>query len=126
VPGVGVTRFGSTRWLGFGPLVVQPSEIAKLATLLWVADVLERKRPKDGSLHEPSHLAIPAIPLLAILGVLVLAQPDLGTTILLDPDRRGAAVGRGAALPLRGRRRGRGRRRRRRAGGRSRPTASLA
>jgi cell division protein FtsW len=83
VPGVGVTRFGSTRWLGFGPLVIQPSEIAKLAALLWVADVLERKRPKDGSLHEPSHLAIPAVPLLVILGVLVLAQPDLGTTILL-------------------------------------------
>jgi cell division protein FtsW len=82
VPGIGVTRYGSTRWLGFGPLVVQPSEIAKLAALLWVADVLERKRPRDGSLHEPSHLAIPAIPLLAILAVLVLAQPDLGTTIL--------------------------------------------
>jgi cell division protein FtsW len=83
IPGVGVTRFGSTRWLGFGPLVIQPSEIAKLAALLWVADVLERKRPKDGSLHEPSHLAIPAIPLLGLLAVLVLAQPDLGTTILL-------------------------------------------
>jgi cell division protein FtsW len=83
VPGVGLTRFGSTRWLGFGPLVVQPSEIAKLATLLWTADVLERKRPKDGSLHEPSHLAVPAIPLLVILSALVLAQPDLGTTILL-------------------------------------------
>jgi cell division protein FtsW len=83
VPGVGLTRFGSTRWLGFGPLVIQPSEIAKLAALLWVADVLERKRPKDGSLHEPSHLAIPAVPLLVVLGLLVLAQPDLGTTILL-------------------------------------------
>jgi cell division protein FtsW len=83
VPGVGVTRFGSTRWLGFGPLVVQPSEIAKLATLLWTADVLERKRPKDGSLHEPSHLLVPAVPLLVLLAALVLAQPDLGTTILL-------------------------------------------
>jgi cell division protein FtsW len=83
VPGIGVTRFGSTRWLGFGPLVIQPSEIAKLAALLWVADVLERKRPKDGSLHDPSHLAVPAVPLLAILAVLVLLQPDLGTTILL-------------------------------------------
>jgi cell division protein FtsW len=83
VPGIGVTRYGSTRWLGFGPLVVQPSEIAKLATLLWVADVLERKRPKDGSLHEPSHLGVPAIPLLLLLAALVLAQPDLGTTILL-------------------------------------------
>jgi cell division protein FtsW len=52
VPGVGVTGFGSTRWLGFGPLVIQPSEIAKLATLLWLADVLERKRPRDGDLHD--------------------------------------------------------------------------
>ncbi|MEX2503473.1 MAG: putative lipid II flippase FtsW [Egicoccus sp.] len=83
VPGVGVTRFGSTRWLGFGPLVVQPSEIAKLATLLWVADVLERKRPRDGSLHTTAHLNVPAIPLLVVLSLLVLAQPDLGTTILL-------------------------------------------
>jgi cell division protein FtsW len=83
VPGVGITRYGSTRWLGFGPLVIQPSEIAKLATLLWVADVLERKRPRDGSLHEPSHLAIPAVPLLGLLAAFVLAQPDLGTTILL-------------------------------------------
>jgi cell division protein FtsW len=83
VPGIGLTRFGSTRWLGFGPLVVQPSEVAKLATLLWIADVLERKRPKDGSLHGTSHLTIPAIPLLVVLAALVLAQPDLGTTILL-------------------------------------------
>ncbi|MFA9428937.1 putative lipid II flippase FtsW [Egicoccus sp. AB-alg2] len=83
VPGVGITRFGSTRWLGFGPLVIQPSEIAKLAALVWLADVLERKRPKDGTLHRPSHLNVPAIPLLILLAVLVLAQPDLGTTILL-------------------------------------------
>jgi cell division protein FtsW len=109
VPGIGLTRFGSTRWLGFGPLVVQPSEIAKLATLLWLADVLERKRPKDGAPHRPSHLAIPAVPLLGLLAVLVLAQPDLGTTILLGlivgavlwveglPGRF-VAVGAGAAL----------------------------
>jgi len=83
VPGVGVTRFGSTRWLGFGPLVVQPSEIAKLACLVWIADVLERKRPKDGALQTPSHLTVPAIPLLLLLAALVLAQPDLGTTILI-------------------------------------------
>ncbi|MFA9445443.1 putative lipid II flippase FtsW [Egicoccus sp. AB-alg6-2] len=83
VPGVGVTRFGSTRWLGFGPMVVQPSEVAKLAALLWIADVLERKRPRDGSLHTTAHLNVPAIPMLVLLAVLVLLQPDLGTTILL-------------------------------------------
>ncbi|WP_052667697.1 putative lipid II flippase FtsW [Nitriliruptor alkaliphilus] len=80
---VGVERFGSTRWLGFGPLVVQPTEIAKLALLLWLADVLERKRPKDGALQATDHLLIPALPAFGVLAVLVLLQPDLGTTVLL-------------------------------------------
>ncbi|MTV26163.1 putative lipid II flippase FtsW [Nitriliruptoraceae bacterium ZYF776] len=79
----GVTRFGSTRWVGFGPILVQPSEIAKLAILLWLADVLERKRPRDGQLHGTDHLLVPALPALFVLSLLVLMQPDLGTTILL-------------------------------------------
>jgi len=83
VPSIGVSRFGSTRWLGFGGLVVQPSEIAKLVLLLWIADVLERKRPSDGSLHATAHLLVPAVPALAVFGTLVLLQPDLGTTVLL-------------------------------------------
>jgi cell division protein FtsW len=84
IDGVGLERYGSTRWLGVGPLVVQPSELAKLATLLWLADVLERKRPKDRSLHAVDHLLLPAVPLLLLLALLVLMQPDLGTTILLS------------------------------------------
>jgi cell division protein FtsW len=80
---VGVERFGSSRWIGFGPLVVQPTEIAKLGLLLWLADVLERKRPRHGGLHTTDHLLVPALPAFAVLGVLVLAQPDLGSTILL-------------------------------------------
>jgi cell division protein FtsW len=83
VPGVGLTRSGSTRWLGAGPFVFQPSEVAKLALLLWLAHVLERKRPSDGMLQTTSHLLIPAVPALVLLGGLVLLQPDLGTTVLL-------------------------------------------
>jgi cell division protein FtsW len=83
VPGVGVERFGSSRWLGVPPFVFQPSELAKLAALLWLADVLERKRPHDGSAFPNEQLLIPALPLLAVFGALVMAQPDLGTTILL-------------------------------------------
>ncbi len=83
VDGVGISRFGSTRWLGIGPFVFQPSELAKLATLLWLADILERKRPRDGSLHATDHLLVPALPVLLGLATLVLLQPDLGTTILL-------------------------------------------
>lgn len=83
VPGIGETRFGATRWLSVGPLSVQPSEIAKLSLALWVADVLERKRSRDGSPFELSHLLVPAVPAFVVLAVLVMAQPDLGTTLLL-------------------------------------------
>ncbi len=82
VPGVGETRFGSTRWLSVGPLSIQPSELTKLALLLWLADVLERKRPADGSLQTTEHLLVPAGPLFVLCAALVLAQPDLGTAIL--------------------------------------------
>lgn len=80
---VGVTRQGSTRWIGLGPMVIQPSELAKLATVLWLAAVLELKRPLNGEPFEVRHLLLPAMPLLGILAVLVMFEPDLGTTLLL-------------------------------------------
>jgi len=83
LPGVGVTRFGATRWLGLGGFVFQPSEVAKLALLLWLADVLERKRPADGGIHTTEHLLVPALPALVLVGGLVMLQPDLGTAVLL-------------------------------------------
>jgi len=83
VPGVGVTRFGATRWLGFGGFVFQPSEVAKLALLLWLGDVLERKRPSGGIIHTTEHLVVPALPALVLVGGLVMLQPDLGTAVLL-------------------------------------------
>ena len=83
IPGVGLTRFGATRWLGVGGFSFQPSELAKLALLLWLADVLERKRPADGGLHTTEHLLVPAVPAFVILAGLVMLQPDLGTAVLL-------------------------------------------
>ncbi|MGH9186725.1 MAG: FtsW/RodA/SpoVE family cell cycle protein, partial [Acidimicrobiales bacterium] len=43
VPGMGVTVNGSSRWLGFGVLQIQPSEFAKLGVLLFAADLLSRR-----------------------------------------------------------------------------------
>lgn len=83
VPGLGLTRGGSTRWLGVGPLVVQPSELAKLSALLWLADVMERKRPRGDAPFELRHLLVPALPLLGVLGALILAEPDLGTAVVV-------------------------------------------
>ncbi|MQA99515.1 MAG: putative lipid II flippase FtsW [Actinobacteria bacterium] len=81
VPGVGLNVGGSARWIGVGPLSFQPSEIAKLALVLVVAGVLDRKDEK--SLRELGHTALPVLPGLGLLAFLVMMQPDLGTAIVL-------------------------------------------
>lgn len=81
IPGVGTTVGGSSRWLRFGPLQVQPSEIAKIALILFAADVFSRK--EERKLREFSHTVLPMIPALGFLALLIMAQPDMGTTMLL-------------------------------------------
>ena len=82
IPGVGITAGGSSRWIGVGSFAIQPSEFAKLALILFAADVFSRKDEK--SFREFSHSALPLIPALGVLAILVMAQPDLGTTVLLS------------------------------------------
>jgi cell division protein FtsW len=81
IPGVGISAGGSARWLGLGPLSFQPSEVAKLALVLFAADVFSRKQER--SFDSFSHTAIPLIPALGCLALLVILQPDLGTTMVL-------------------------------------------
>jgi cell division protein FtsW len=81
-PFVGVTSGGATRELQFGPIPVQPSELAKFAFLLWGADLLARKE-KLGQLESSRHLLIPLLPGAGILSMLVMLGDDLGTTFLL-------------------------------------------
>ena len=82
VPLIGVTSAGATRYLQFGPLVIQPSELAKLAFLLWGADLLARKE-KLSQLDDWRHLLIPLLPGAGILCLLVMLGDDLGTTFIL-------------------------------------------
>jgi cell division protein FtsW len=79
VPGIGVSGGGSSRWLAFGPLSIQPSELAKLALILLAAHTLERKGRWVGDLRE---LTMPLMPLAGVACLLVLMQPDLGTCII--------------------------------------------
>ncbi|GAA1144414.1 putative lipid II flippase FtsW [Nocardioides aquiterrae] len=80
VPGLGRTVNGNTNWLGVGPLVIQPAEIAKLAIVLWAAHVYARKEKRLGSLHE---VIVPVVPgLLLVIGLVVLGH-DLGTALVL-------------------------------------------
>jgi len=80
VPGVGVERNGATRWLVFGPVSLQPSEFAKLAVVIYIAAWLA-SRGKD--INQFSLGFVPFVLLLGIVGGLIMAEPDMGTTIIV-------------------------------------------
>lgn len=80
LPGLGVTVNGATRWLGFGGVRFQPSEVAKLALVLYAAMLIARDPGRVRSLRDMHR------PLLWVIGavcVLVALQPDLGTDIVI-------------------------------------------
>ncbi|HEX2240806.1 MAG TPA: putative lipid II flippase FtsW [Actinomycetota bacterium] len=81
IPGFGVMVGGSSRWISLGPISFQPSELAKLALILFAAEVFARKKEK--TLKIRAHAFLPLVPALAALALLVMLQPDLGTTVLL-------------------------------------------
>jgi cell division protein FtsW len=70
---------GARRWIGVGPLAFQPSELAKLAILVWCAAYLSR-RSTPRTLKQ---LARPLGVLIGLFCLLVLAEPDLGTVITI-------------------------------------------
>ena len=76
---VGARINGARRWITAGPLVFQPSELAKLAVVVWTAAYLSRRRP-PATLKE---LARPIGALVLLFAVLVLVEPDLGTALTL-------------------------------------------
>ncbi|MBA3640338.1 MAG: putative lipid II flippase FtsW [Acidobacteriota bacterium] len=67
---------GATRWLSIGPLGIQPSEVAKIAVIMFIAAVLERRMER---IDEPSYALLPIGVVLGTVVGLVLTQPDLGT-----------------------------------------------
>jgi cell division protein FtsW len=80
IPHVGVSVNGARRWLGSGPLQFQPSELLKLALILYGATLLARRPQRVHDLRELSK------PLLTVVGaacLLVATQPDLGTAMVI-------------------------------------------
>ncbi|MEX1129204.1 MAG: putative lipid II flippase FtsW [Vicinamibacterales bacterium] len=67
---------GATRWLNIGPLGIQPSEMAKLAVIVFVAALLERRMER---IDEPAYALVPVAVVLGVIVALILSQPDLGT-----------------------------------------------
>ncbi|MDZ7734049.1 MAG: FtsW/RodA/SpoVE family cell cycle protein [Acidimicrobiia bacterium] len=77
---VGEEVNGSKRWLGIGDFGIQPSEFAKLAVILFAADLLARRADRI----ERTDLTLrPLIVVLAVVAALILLEPNLGTTLVL-------------------------------------------
>ena len=91
------------RWFGIGGFGIQPSELAKLAAIFFIAAMLERR------MHRINELALLAAAdrLIVVLGLvgLILLEPDFGTSMSLLADRRRDGVRRRPQLPLHRRRR---------------------
>ena len=77
----GTEAGGSARWLAIGPITIQPSELAKLAVTALTATVLARKWK---FLRDPVQVALPLLPIVGAVCVLVVIQPDLGTMLVLS------------------------------------------
>lgn len=80
VPGIGKVVNGSRRWIGLGPVGVQPSEIAKLATVIGLSRYLSAKRGTMASFFSG------LLPPLAVVGLvcgLILLEPDMGTAVAI-------------------------------------------
>lgn len=77
---VGVRANGSTRWLQAGPITIQPSEIAKLTTVLFLATIVSRR---EWSMRRLRDFFWPVAISVGTVAGLVILQPDLGTTLLV-------------------------------------------
>lgn len=77
---VGDEVAGSRRWIDLGPINLQPSELAKFGVIVALAAVFDRKKKMLGDL---GHFLAPVALFLGGTGLLVMLQPDLGTTIVI-------------------------------------------
>ena len=81
VPGLGMVQYGSARWLKLGPLPsFQPSEFAKIAVVIYMADWLARK---GRGVSRFTHGSIPFLIILSIIAGLVIVEPDMGTAVII-------------------------------------------
>jgi cell division protein FtsW len=80
VPGLGHAAGGARRWLRLGPLTFQPSELAKIALVLWLGRSLARKQDK---LQEFAGGLLPHLLMLGVVALLLMLEPDFGTTVVL-------------------------------------------
>jgi cell division protein FtsW len=96
LPRLGVTVNGARRWIGLGPLQFQPSELMKLALVLYSAELVAR-RPQR--VHDLRALARPLLTVVGGACLLVFTQPDLGTALVIAATVAAMLVA--AGMPMR-------------------------
>jgi cell division protein FtsW len=74
----GTPRNGATRWLNLGGLGIQPSELAKICVIIFVAALLERRMER---IDEPAYALLPIGGVLGVIVGLIVIEPDLGTAV---------------------------------------------
>ena len=79
IPGIGSEVYGAQRWISLGQFQLQPSELAKLALVLYVAHWLTAKREQ---VSDFANGLLPFGVLMTIVVALLMKQPDMGTTIV--------------------------------------------
>ncbi|MEX0757327.1 MAG: FtsW/RodA/SpoVE family cell cycle protein, partial [Acidimicrobiia bacterium] len=77
---IGEDVAGARRWIDLGPISLQPSEMAKFGVIVALAAILDKKRKMLGDL---GHFLAPVAMFLGGTALLVMLQPDLGTTIVI-------------------------------------------
>lgn len=79
-PGIGAERGGARRWIALGGVSLQPSEFVKLGVVLFLARWISRHRERMASFVDG---VLPALAVVGLCCVLVMGQPDFGTTVIL-------------------------------------------
>ncbi len=77
VPGVGVTNYGATRWIGLGPVTIQPSEIAKYAFVVFAAAHFSKNYATTRSIKGVA----PVLGLGVLFCVLIIIEPNMSITM---------------------------------------------
>jgi len=80
IPGIGKVVNGSQRWIGIGPINLQPSELMKLFAVLYAADYTTRKLADMDSFR---HGFVPLAMVMIIVAALLLREPDFGAFVVI-------------------------------------------
>jgi len=80
IPGIGIMVKGARRWLGYGPIRFQPSELAKIVLIIFMAKFLSQKYD---SMKDFRRVVLPSVGILALFMILIVKEPDFGNAMII-------------------------------------------